>query len=102
MSASDPSPTSQFVQGATRSGAQKTFDTSDAACAGKLNGFYFCFVLLVSILVCLRIIDFFTEFGFYAGERVQTPRGPAWVVGVNSGDLYFTIDGDSGIDFLVA
>lgn len=36
----------------------------------------------------------------FGGVRVRvsvsTPRGPAWVTGVNLGELYFSIDGDKG------
>ena len=53
----------------TRSGVLKTFDTS-----------------LESVL----------PFGFRANDRVQTPRGPARVLGVWEGHLYFVIDGDHG------
>jgi hypothetical protein len=35
-------------------------------------------------------------FGFYSGQRVSTPRGDAWVIGVANGQLYFHIDGDKG------
>jgi len=43
----------------------------------------------VSYLAC-------KEFGFFCGDRVKTPKGNAWVVGVHSGDLYFQLDGDNG------
>lgn len=35
-------------------------------------------------------------FGFNSGDRVLTPHGPAWVVGVHLSDLYYQIDGDRG------
>ena len=35
-------------------------------------------------------------FGFFVGERVLTPKGAAFVVGVFEQDLYFMIDGDRG------
>lgn len=38
----------------------------------------------------------FEEFGFHAGDRVQTSKGPAWVVGSHNGELYFQIDQDKG------
>ena len=33
---------------------------------------------------------------FFEGDRVMTPKGRAWVVGVNGGNMYFMIDGDKG------
>jgi len=36
------------------------------------------------------------KFGFYSGDRVKTPKGLAWVVGVHGKDLYFQIDGEKG------
>lgn len=35
-------------------------------------------------------------FGFRPGQRVMTTRGPAWVIGVNGGELYWHIDGEIG------
>lgn len=38
----------------------------------------------------------FDKFGFHAGDRVRTPKGMATVIGENSGQLYFMVDGDKG------
>lgn len=35
-------------------------------------------------------------FGFCPGDRVMTPKGQATVIGVNSGKLWFHVDGDKG------
>ncbi len=53
----------------TRSGVLKTFTTS---------------------------LESMVPFGFRANDRVRTPRGPARVLGVLDGHLYFVIDGDHG------
>eukprot|EP01114_Cavostelium_apophysatum_P013954 TRINITY_DN348_c1_g1_i2.p1 TRINITY_DN348_c1_g1~~TRINITY_DN348_c1_g1_i2.p1 ORF type:complete len:266 (-),score=32.91 TRINITY_DN348_c1_g1_i2:86-883(-) len=37
--------------------------------------------------------------GFLSGERVLTPKGPATVVGVNGGFLWFKMDGDKGASY---
>jgi hypothetical protein len=52
--------------------------------------------------------DFFTfditedvcrPFGFFHGERVQTPNGPATVIGVRSNNLWFHVDSDEGASY---
>ena len=51
----------------------------------------------------MRLIDISREatavYGFLYQDRVQTPLGPASVIGVNLGNLYFHVDGDSGASF---
>eukprot|EP01028_Stygiella_incarcerata_P006253 TRINITY_DN2562_c0_g1_i1.p1 TRINITY_DN2562_c0_g1~~TRINITY_DN2562_c0_g1_i1.p1 ORF type:complete len:2836 (-),score=859.97 TRINITY_DN2562_c0_g1_i1:92-8599(-) len=55
-----------------RAGGEEEFDTSPEVC---------------------------TKFGFPSGVRVNTPRGPASVVGVFDGKLWFHVDGDSGASY---
>lgn len=38
-------------------------------------------------------------FGFYYSDRVMTPKGPASVVGIREGCMWFHIDGDTGASF---
>jgi hypothetical protein len=59
----------QTLQVLSRRGENKTFDVSPEACK---------------------------EFGFLCGDRVKTPKGNAWVVGMFGGNLYFQVDGDTG------
>jgi len=59
----------QTLQVLSRRGENKTFDVSPQACK---------------------------EFGFFCGDRVRTPKGNAWVVGMFGGNLYFQVDGDTG------
>jgi MoxR-like ATPase len=40
-------------------------------------------------------------FGFYPGERVETPSGPATVIGVNNGSLWFHCDEDKGASYWI-
>lgn len=39
------------------------------------------------------------RFGFLYGQRVQTPFGPASVMGVNQDRLYFHVEGDEGASY---
>jgi len=59
----------QTLQVLSRRGENKNFDVSPQACK---------------------------DFGFFCGDRVRTPKGNAWVVGMFGGNLYFQVDGDSG------
>lgn len=60
------------IQYRTRNGVVKDFNISERACR---------------------------PFGFYYADRVETPKGPASVVGVADGTLWFHIDGDTGASF---
>ncbi|KYQ92611.1 DUF544 family protein [Tieghemostelium lacteum] len=56
----------------SRHGETHEFDTTEDACA---------------------------KYGFFAGSRVKTPKGPAVVIGVSEGNLWFHVDGDQGASF---
>ncbi|KAK5575798.1 hypothetical protein RB653_006932 [Dictyostelium firmibasis] len=52
-----------------------------------------------------RLVDFDVsrdsceKYGFFAGSRVMTPKGPGTVIGVFEGNLWFHIEGDDGATF---
>lgn len=40
-----------------------------------------------------------SQYGFFHGDRVQTPRGPATIIGIHDYHVWFHIDGDRGASF---
>jgi len=46
-----------------------------------------------------RSVDACLPYGFIAGDRVMSPKGPATVVGICDGLMWFHIDGENGASF---